>query len=356
MESDRRGHDLSRGKLYSTEQNGGLYATDLDSGKWQQIGKPEFAETKFMVSVGQSLYTIETSGTLYWVSPDNGTWKQVGPGGEWKQTIAATSLDGQIFTIESGGALYATNPQTGKWRQLGERILANTRILFTARFTSLYTIDTDGSLSEVSPTDGTRTPIGEPGGWKRAFNGTVLNEQLYTVEKDGRLYVTNPRTGEHRTIGAAQFGMTRFMFPNGEKLYTIEESGNLYRINSRAGVNIDEWDWCVEEVERLWQSQGVGLSHAFHSQKIVGAAATKGAIMDGFKSLAQKAGPDDLVVVYFGAHGHTDPQTGWSSGSANDVPVRALRIEKRAGPGSQPRADVYRDVRKWRLRHRPSRG
>src|SRR5579871_4394209 len=94
---------IFRGKLYSAERNGGLYATDLDSGKWQQIGKPEFGNTKFMISVGPSLYTIETNGTLYWVSPDNGTWKQVVPAGEWKQTIAATSLNGQIFTIESGG-------------------------------------------------------------------------------------------------------------------------------------------------------------------------------------------------------------------------------------------------------------
>jgi len=317
---------ILRGKLYSAERNGGLYMTDLDSGKWQAIGKAEFAETKFMVSAGPSLYTIETSGTLYRVNPDDGTWQQVGGGGKWKQTIAATSLGGRIFTIESGGGLYVVNPQNGDWRQIGQPEFGNTRLLFASR-SSLYTIENDGSLYEVSPTDGTWAPVGERGAWKKAFNGTVINEQLYTVERDGRLYCTDPRTGQRRGVGAAEFGATRFMFPSGEKIYTIETSGNLYRVKARPGLAIDEWDWCVDEIERLWQTQGVGLSHAFHSRKIVGNAATKAAIMNGFKSLAQEAGPDDLVVVYFGAHGNTNPRTGWSSGSADDMPIKAPELK-----------------------------
>jgi hypothetical protein len=317
---------ILRGKLYSAERNGGLYMTDLESGKWQPIGKAEFAETKFLVSAGPSLYTIETSGTLYRVNPDDGSWQQVGGGGKWIQTIAATPLGGRIFTIESGGGLHVVDPHNGEWRQIGQPEFGNTHILFASR-SSLYTIENDGSLYEVSPTDGAKAPIGEPGAWKKAFNGTVLNEQLYTVERDGRLYCTDPRTGQRRGVGAAEFGATRFMFPSGETIYTIETSGNLYGVKARPGLAIDEWDWCADEIERLWQTQGVGLSHGFHPRKIVGNAATKDAIMIGFKWLEQVAGPDDLVVVYFGAHGHTDPRTGWSSGTADAMPLKAPELK-----------------------------
>jgi hypothetical protein len=314
------------GRLYSAEKNGGLYVTDLKSGKWQAIGKPEFANTKFMVSVGPNLFTIETSGTLYRVNPNDGTWQQMGGSGDWKQTVAATSLGERIFTIESGGGLYAVNPQNGGWRQLGKSEFGNTRLLFASR-SSLYTIENDGSLYEVSPTDGTWGRIGEAGAWKKAFNGTVINEQLYTVERDGRLYCTDPRTGQRRGVGAADFDATRFLFPSEETIYTIEASGNLYRVKSQTGRAIDEWDWCVDEVERLWQNQGVGLSHGFHPREIVGKAATKAAIMNGFQWLGQTAGPDDLVVVYYGSHGQTDSRTGWSSGSADGLPVKAPELK-----------------------------
>jgi hypothetical protein len=314
------------GKLYSTERNGGLYVTDLKTGKWQAIGKAEFAETRFMVSVGPNLYTIETSGTLYRVSPVDGTWQQVGPAGKWKQTIAAEALGGRIFVIEAGGTLYAFNPQNGNSRKIGPPAFAKTHILFASR-SSLYTIENDGSLYEVSPADGTRTPIGQPGTWKQVFNGTVINEQLFTVEKDGRLYCTDPRTGQHRAVGAAEFGATRFMFPDGEKLYTIETSGNLYRVKSHAGLAIDEWDWCPEEIERLWQTQGAGLSHGFHPRKLLGNGVTKAAIMNGLKWLQDSAGQDDLVVMYLTAHGNTDPRTGWSTGTADDEPLKAPELK-----------------------------
>ena len=314
------------GKLYTAESNGALYVTDPESGKWQQIGKADFAETKFMISAGTSLYSIEASGILYRVNPNDGTWQQVGNGGKWKQTLTATSLGGRIFTIEDGGGLHVVNPLNGEWRQIGHLEFGNTHILFASR-SSLYTIENDGSLFEVSPTDGAKTPIGEAGAWNKAFNGTVINEQLYTVERDSRLYCTDPRTGQRRGVGAADFGATRFMFPSGETIYTIETGGNLYRVKTRPGLTIDEWDWCAYEIERLWQSQGVGLSHGFHSRKIIGKAATKAAIMKGFKSLEQQAGPDDLVVIYFTAHGNANPQTGWSSGSADDLPIKAPELK-----------------------------
>ena len=34
-----------QGKLYTTESNGGLYATDVTTGHWKQIGKQDFVNT-----------------------------------------------------------------------------------------------------------------------------------------------------------------------------------------------------------------------------------------------------------------------------------------------------------------------
>jgi hypothetical protein len=310
------------GKLFTVESSGALYVTELDSGKWRPIGKREFGETKYMVSNGPSLYTIETNGTLYRVNPGDGTWQQVGAGGKWKSTIAATSLGENIYTIEASGGLNAVNPRNGRWRLVGDPVFANTHLLFASR-DSLYTLEKDGSLFEVHPVDGTKTPLGQPAAWKNVINGTVLNDRLYTVGKGGFLNCTDPRTAQRQRVGAAEFGATQFIVPSGDKLYTIEESGNLYRVKVEPSVAIDEWDWCVDEVERLWETQGAGLSQGFHAQKIMGNGATKAAILQGLKSVAQQAGADDLVVMYFGSHGHTDPRKGWSSGTADTKPFTA---------------------------------
>jgi hypothetical protein len=42
--------------------------TDLGSGGWQQLGRPDFGATAFMFAANGSLYTIETDGSLYRVS------------------------------------------------------------------------------------------------------------------------------------------------------------------------------------------------------------------------------------------------------------------------------------------------
>jgi hypothetical protein len=317
-------------KLFTVEDSGALYATDLRCGAWQQIGRAEFGNTKFMVSVGESLFTIETNGTLYRVNPANGRWARVGQDGIFGLTIGAVSLGGSIYTIESNGGLYVVDPHQGGWQQLGKADFADTRFFFASSH-ALFTIESTGTLYEVNPADGSWTQLGESGAWKNALGGAVLNDHLYTAEKDGHLYSTNLKTGKRRPVGAAAYDTTRFMFASVESLYTIETSGNLYHVNARPGLAIDEWDWCVEEVERLWQTQCGGMSHGFHSQKILGKAASRSGILDGFAWLQKQTKPGDLAVLYLGAHGSSNPQQGWSIITADAQTLWAADVKKALG-------------------------
>ena len=53
------------GKLYTIEKSGVLYETNLDSGKWKQLGKADFAKTAFSIAADKNIYTIEADGNLY---------------------------------------------------------------------------------------------------------------------------------------------------------------------------------------------------------------------------------------------------------------------------------------------------
>ena len=45
--------------LYTVEKSGALYRTNLSSGRWVQIGKSEFENTRFMFASTSTLFTIE---------------------------------------------------------------------------------------------------------------------------------------------------------------------------------------------------------------------------------------------------------------------------------------------------------
>ena len=135
-------------RLYSIEKSGALYVTDLPGGRWRQIGKTEFGNTRFMFAAGPSLYTIETDGSLYQVSPSNGAWARVGKAGDWKNTIAGAALNGRLYTVGTDGTLYESQLADGHWIAVGKPVFGNTRYVLEGG-NKLYTLDADGSLYSI---------------------------------------------------------------------------------------------------------------------------------------------------------------------------------------------------------------
>lgn len=214
------------GRLYTIESSGALYATDPATGRWQQLGKPEFGNTAFLFAFPDGLATIETDGSLYLVNPADGSWKQSGQAGDWKGTIAGAVLGGKLYTVESTGALYVTDPASGTWQQLGKADFAQTEFMF-APGNALATIEKDGSLYLVNPADGSWKPAGKPGEWKATIAGAAMDGKLFTVEADGIPYVTDSATGRWEPIGKAEFVGTKFLLAAAGSLYAIDEAGNL---------------------------------------------------------------------------------------------------------------------------------
>lgn len=218
-----------KGKIYTVESGGALYATDPSTGSWKQLGKPDFANTAFMFDAGGKLCTIEKDGSMYLVEPANGTWKQSGKAGNWKATIAGVGQKGMIYTVESSGALYMTEPSTGIWTQVGKSEFANTAFVFDIG-SQLCTIEKDGNLYLVNPLSGAWKQSGKAGDWINTSVGTALNGKLVTIEKDGSFYVTDPAAGTWTLAAKAEFTGTRFLLTTGGAVYGIDGSGNLFAV------------------------------------------------------------------------------------------------------------------------------
>jgi hypothetical protein len=216
-------------RLYSVEKNGALYETDLSNGKWRQLGKPDFVNTRHIFAVNESLYTIEADGTFYRVSPADGSWAKVGQAGAWKNTLAGTVWNGRIYTIEINGALYETNPGTGVWKQIGKAEFAGTRYLFSSG-SSLYTIE-DNGLYKVSTVDGRWSRVGTAEDWGGTRAAAVIGYRLYNCSK-GAIYETKLTNGQWVTIGKTGFADTTILFESGLRLYAIDSDGSLYSIET----------------------------------------------------------------------------------------------------------------------------
>jgi len=136
--------------LYTVEKSGALYKTNLSNGTWSQIGKAEFANTRFIIAGSSYLYTIETSGTLYQVDPASGAWKQIGASGSWKGTTHAATIGNKLYTVEAAtGVFYETDLSTGTWKQLGKADYANTKFMAAVN-SKIYTIEKSGTLYEIN--------------------------------------------------------------------------------------------------------------------------------------------------------------------------------------------------------------
>ena len=219
-----------KGRLYTAEDNGGLYVTNLDNGEWKQVGNEKFGGTKFLFAVGDHLCSINKAGSLFRIDPATGQKQRLGEEGAWKGTIAGARHKGKLYTVEDNGGLYVTNTDTGEWKQIGKADFSATKFVFTVA-DHLCTIDNDGNLYSVDPKNGSWTRLGDAGAWKGTIAGVNHKGMLYTTEDNGGLYETNTDSGVWKQLGKSEFGTTTFMFAAGDFLYTIEQDGSLYRVH-----------------------------------------------------------------------------------------------------------------------------
>ena len=88
-------------KLYTIEKSGALYATNLTTGKWVQVGKSEFANTRLLFAGGSNLLTIEADGSLYRINPADGSWSRIGNAGDWRNTyFVGENLDPTVERVD----------------------------------------------------------------------------------------------------------------------------------------------------------------------------------------------------------------------------------------------------------------
>jgi hypothetical protein len=117
---------------------------------------------------------------------------------------------------------------------------------------------------------------------------------------------------------------------NGGDLYLLGIAIDQYP-DKENKETFDSYDWCVEEMAKVFQESARPLFRQVHTRLILGKQVTHGRAMAGLAWLENNATPHDLVIVSVDAHGFTDPKQGWGIDTADNGTLWGREIKTALG-------------------------
>jgi len=218
-----------RGALYTIDNRGVVYRTDLDSGTHTRIGKPTYPRAKFIFGLNAKLYIVDNDGSMTEIDPLTGDWKNVSPIGDWSSMDRVFVVANSLYSIQNGGLYYHRSPGATNRAQRGGNDFF-TPGSFMRDESHLYTLIRDGNLYEINMATGEWKTINKAKNWKNLKAGQVLGDKFYTVDVSGTLSAFSLTDKTEKVLDTTQFTNARLMFSEAGKLYVIMNDGNLYEV------------------------------------------------------------------------------------------------------------------------------
>lgn len=214
--------------LYTIENTGALYKTDLVTGMHTRLGKVTYKHTRFLFVVNAQLYCMEDDGSMNRIDIYSGEWTIVSPIGTWNNINRVLVVGNKFYTTENGALYYHPTMNDRVKKQIGESdfyTLGN----YSKTDTTLHTL-IGGTLYRIDMNSGKWNKIGPNKAWKFTRDGDVIGNKLYTVETPSSLFETDLSTGIRKQLDDTQFKEARLVFADSGKLYAIFSGGLLYEI------------------------------------------------------------------------------------------------------------------------------
>jgi hypothetical protein len=214
--------------LYTIDNNGALYKTDLNTGEHTRLGNVTYKHTRYLFGVNGQLYCMEDDGSMNRIDPVTGAWTVVSIIGAWKD-IDRVVVVGRNFYTTQNGVLYLHPTMNERLKkQVGGADFFEMGHYFRTD-TSLYSL-IGGTLYRINLYDGKWTRVGDKKGWKGTAEGDVIGNKLYTFEPNANLYETDLSTGTRKLLDDKQVANAELIFAVGGKLYVIYGPGQLAEI------------------------------------------------------------------------------------------------------------------------------
>lgn len=97
------------------------------------------------------------------------------------------------------------------------------------------------------------------------------------------------------------------------------------------GTLLNSFNWSAEEKVHLFTDLSKDLYRQVEGHALLGQYVTRAQFIAALDSTQMKAKRGDLVVIYIGMHGGTDPKEGWGAGTVDNEVVRGVEVKKFLG-------------------------
>ena len=220
--------EWSNQNLYTIENTGALYKTNLVTGSHTRLGNVTYKHTRYLFVVNGQLYCMEDDGSMNRIDINTGAWTVVSPIGTWNSISRVITVGNKFYTTENGVLYYHPTMNYRVKKQIGEADfydLGN----FSRTDSTLHTLIA-GTLYNINLNTGKWKMIDPKKGWKFARHAAVIGNRLYTIETPSSLFETDLATGSKKLLDDTQFKNALLLIPDSGKLYGIFKGGILYEI------------------------------------------------------------------------------------------------------------------------------
>lgn len=215
--------------LYTIENTGALYKTNLVTGIHTRLGNVTYKHTRYLFVVNAQLYCMEDDGSMNRIDIYTGAWTVVSPIGTWNSIDRVITVGNKFYTTENGVLYYHPTMNYRVKKQIGDADfydLGN----YCRTDSTLHTLIA-GTLYNINMNTGKWKMIGPKKGWKFTRGvGVVIGNKLYTIETPSSLFETDLITGSKKQLDDTQFKNAELIFSDSGKLYGIFKVGILNEI------------------------------------------------------------------------------------------------------------------------------
>jgi len=215
--------------LYTIENTGALYKTNLTTGAHTRLGNVTYKNTRGIFIVNAKLYCLEDDGSMNMIDIETGAWTVVSPINTWKDANRVVIIANRFYTTQNGALFYHPTMDDRLKKQMGEQDFFDMGN-YMRTDTSLYTL-IGGTLWNINLQTWKWKKVGANKGWKNARDGEIIANKMYTIESNTSLYETDLGTAEKKLLDDKQFLNCQVLITDfSGKLFAIFKGGALYEV------------------------------------------------------------------------------------------------------------------------------
>jgi hypothetical protein len=214
--------------LYTIENTGAIYKTDLITGAHTRLGNSTFKNGRGLVIANAQLFFFEKDGSMDRINISTGEWSVISPINAWNDAEKIFTVGNKLYATQNGVLYYYPTMNPTNRKQIGEAEFFDLGD-YTYTDSTLHTI-IGGSLYRIDLLNGKWKQVGAKKAWKLSRDGAVIGNRFYSIETPSALYETDLLTGTRKLLDDTQFKEAAVLIADNGKLYTIFNLGVLYEI------------------------------------------------------------------------------------------------------------------------------